>query len=67
MLTAPELAGKVYLEGGLVPWVASGRESGRPHGDVDLSARLADMPAGRCARIAEAFGAMRVACVAHGE
>ena len=36
-----------FPKGGLVPWVASGRDSGKLHGDVDLSARLADMPAVR--------------------
>ena len=30
-----------------MPWVASGRDSGRPHGDVDVSVRLGDMPAVR--------------------
>ena len=44
VLTAPGLAGRVYLQGGLVPWVAFGRDSGRPHGDVDVSVRLVDMP-----------------------
>lgn len=47
VLTAPGLAGRAYLQGGLVPWVASGRDSGRPHGDVDISVRLGDMPAVR--------------------
>lgn len=47
VLTAPGLAGRAYLEGGLVPWVASGRDSGRLHGDVDVSVRLDDMPAVR--------------------
>ena len=28
VLRVPELAGKVFLEGGLVPWVLGGRESG---------------------------------------
>lgn len=45
VMTAEGLRGIVFLEGGLVPWVASGRDSGRLHGDVDLSVRLADMPA----------------------
>lgn len=44
VLRAPLLAGKVFLEGGLVPWVVSGRDSGRLHGDVDLSVRADDMP-----------------------
>ncbi|WP_455138701.1 hypothetical protein [Thermophilibacter sp.] len=47
VMTAEGLRGIVFLEGGLVPWVASGRDSGRLHGDVDLSARLGDMPAVR--------------------
>lgn len=47
VLTAPGLAGRAYLQGGLVPWVASGRDSGRRHGDVDVSVRLGDMPAVR--------------------
>ena len=47
VLTAPGLAGRAWLQGGLVPWVASGRDSGRPHGDVDVSVRLGDMPAVR--------------------
>lgn len=33
--------------GGLVPWVVSGRDSGRLHGDVDLAVRAEDMPAVR--------------------
>lgn len=44
VLTAPALAGRVYLQGGLVPRAASGRDSRRPHGDVDVSVRLGDMP-----------------------
>lgn len=47
VLTAPGLAGRVFLEGGLVPWVVSGCNSGRPHGDVDIAVRLSDMPAVR--------------------
>lgn len=44
VLLAPELAGKVFLEGGLVPWVISGNASGRCHDDVDFSVRDEDMP-----------------------
>ena len=44
VLIASGLAGRAYLQGGLVPWVASGCDSGRPHGDVDVSVRLGDMP-----------------------
>ncbi len=47
VLTAPGLAGRVFLEGGLVPWVVSGCDSERPHGDVDIAVRLSDMPAAR--------------------
>lgn len=47
VLTAPALAGMVFLVGGLVPWVVSGRDSGRLHGDVDISVGLSDMPAVR--------------------
>ena len=53
VLTAPVLAGRAYLQGGLVPWVASGRDSGRLHGDVDVSVRLGDMPAVRAWLAAE--------------
>lgn len=44
VMRAPELAGKVFLEGGLVPWILSGEDSGRLHGDIDFSVRRADMP-----------------------
>lgn len=47
VLTAPGLQGRVFLQGGLVPWVVSGRDSGRVHGDVDVAVRLGDMPAAR--------------------
>ncbi len=53
VLTAPGLAGRTWLQGGLVPWVASGRDSGRPHGDADVSVRLGDMPAVRAWLAAE--------------
>lgn len=53
VLTAPALAGRAYLQGGLVPWVVSGRDSGRRHGDVDVSVRLGDMPAVRAWLAAE--------------
>ena len=36
-----------------MPWVASGRDSGRLHGDVDVSVRLGDMPAVRAWLAAE--------------
>lgn len=47
VMGADALRGAVFLEGGLAPWLASGRDSGRLHGDVDFSVRLRDMPAVR--------------------
>lgn len=47
VLSAPELQGKVFLEGGLVPWVISGNDSGRKHDDTDFSVREKDLPAVR--------------------
>lgn len=44
VMSAPELTDKVFLEGGLVPWIITGNNSGRQHGDVDFSVRLADIP-----------------------
>lgn len=43
MLTAPALKGRVFLTGGLVPWLASGCDSGRLHSDVDVAVRMGDM------------------------
>lgn len=73
VLTAPEFAGRAFLEGGLVPWVASGRDSGRLHGDVDISVRMADMPAVRAWLAAEglynpALDSLNLPCNAdHGD
>ena len=53
VLTAPALTGMTYLQGGLVPWVVSGRDSGRLHGDVDVSVRMGDMPVVRAWLAAE--------------
>lgn len=39
----PELNGIVYLSGGLVPWLLTGADSGRLHGDVDVTMELADL------------------------
>ena len=47
VMRTPKLADKVFLEGGLVPWIITGNDSGRQHGDVDFSVRLADMPSVR--------------------
>lgn len=43
VLLAPSLQGKVFLEGGLVPWVISGRDSPRKHDDADFAVREEDM------------------------
>lgn len=72
VLTAPALAGRVFLEGGLVPWVVSGHDSGRPHGDVDVAVRLDDMPAVRAWLREEglydaALDSMLLSCNAEGE
>lgn len=72
VLRAPELAGKAFLEGGLVPWVLGGGDSGRPHGDVDFSVRLEGMPAVRAWLEAEglydpALDSRLLACNAAGE
>ena len=67
VLTAPTLAGRVYLQGGLVPWAASGRDSGRLHGDVDVSVRLDDMPAVRAWLAAEGRQLRLEAHGGHGE
>lgn len=45
VLGASELKGLVFLEGGLVPWIVSGGDSGRMHGDVDFSVPFDAMPA----------------------
>lgn len=47
VMTAEAVRNAVFLEGGLVPWLVSGRDSGRLHGDVDFSVRIDDMPAVR--------------------
>ena len=72
VLTAPELAGRVALAGGLVPWVVSGHDSGRLHGDVDLTVRLEDMPTVRTWLRAMGFyeaalDSLALACNATGE
>lgn len=55
VMAAEPLRSAVFLEGGLVPWIASGRDSDRLHGDVDFSVRLADMPAVREWLVHEGF------------
>ena len=72
VLRAPELSGKVFLEGGLMPWVLGGGDSGRKHGDVDFSVRLADMPVVRtwlesAGHYDPDLDSRRLACNAAGE
>lgn len=44
VLTDSRVKDVVFLEGGLVPWVASGRSSSRMHGDIDFSVPIEAMP-----------------------
>ncbi|MFV0395250.1 MAG: hypothetical protein ACK5LC_12790 [Coprobacillaceae bacterium] len=44
LMKEKELEGKIYVAGGIVPWVVSGNDSKRKHSDVDLVVALEDMP-----------------------
>lgn len=37
------LRGKIYISGGIVPWLVSNTDSGRQHGDIDLICSQEDM------------------------
>lgn len=39
----PKLNGKIFLAGGLVPWVLSGEDSHRLHSDIDFVVPLSEM------------------------
>lgn len=39
------LQGKVFVAGGIVPYIYSGRDSGRKHTDIDIVVKHTDMPA----------------------
>lgn len=39
----PKLNGKIFLAGGLVPWVISGEDSNRLHSDIDFVVPLSEM------------------------
>jgi len=41
----PSLRGKLHIAGGTVPYLLSGRDSGRTHGDIDIMVKKEDMPA----------------------
>ena len=34
---------KIYVAGGIVPWILSGNDSGRKHGDIDIVVEKDDM------------------------
>lgn len=53
----------VFLEGGPIPWVASGRDPGRLHSGVDEIDRLG-CDVERLARVGRAFAGMSADCVA---
>ena len=44
MSAIPSLQGKFFVAGGTVPYILSGRDSGRFHGDIDILVRKEDMP-----------------------
>ncbi|MCI7656705.1 hypothetical protein [Anaerotignum sp.] len=39
----PKLKGRIFLAGGLVPWVLSGEDSNRLHSDIDFVVPLSEM------------------------
>ena len=39
----PKLKGRIFLAGGLVPWVISGEDSNRLHSDIDFVVPLSEM------------------------
>jgi len=39
----PKLKGKIFLAGGLAPWVISGENSNRLHSDIDFVVPLSEM------------------------
>ena len=43
----PKLKDKIFLAGGLVPWVISGEDSNRLHSDIDFVVPLSEMEAVR--------------------
>ena len=47
LLNQPELSGSLYLAGGVLPWILSGEDSQRDHGDLDLVVEAGDLPAVR--------------------
>ena len=37
------LKGKIFIAGGIVPWIVSNKDSGRQHGDIDIICKQEDM------------------------
>lgn len=44
LMSMDALKGKIYVAGGIVPYLYTGRDSGRMHSDIDIVAASADMP-----------------------
>ena len=44
LMSADALKGIIYVAGGIVPYLYTGRDSGRMHSDIDIVAASADMP-----------------------
>ena len=44
LLAQPELSGILYLAGGALPWILSGEDSQRDHGDLDFVVEGRDLP-----------------------
>lgn len=44
LMSVDALKGKIYVAGGIVPYLCTGRDSGRMHSDIDIVAASADMP-----------------------
>ena len=47
LLAQPALSGILYLAGGALPWILSGEDSQRDHGDLDFVVEGRDLPAVR--------------------
>lgn len=43
LLAQEDLRGRLFVGGGILPWLLTGEDSGRLHGDVDLSAEAGEM------------------------
>ena len=43
ILMEPILKGKIFVAGGIVPWILSGRNSNRKHSDIDIVVEIRNM------------------------